>query len=102
MNIWKMLWGLKDVILYPRVKFPHDEIETMYIRSNGKWLAYTRDPLKDGTAKHAHDCDWHCDQYDWECTCGAMRKTKKPCSSYHSLILHGNCQNCGWRKEEHK
>lgn len=19
---------------------------------------------------HAVDCDWHCDQYPWECTCG--------------------------------
>lgn len=23
------------------------------------------------TLPHAIDCDWHCDQYDWECTCGA-------------------------------
>lgn len=22
---------------------------------------------------HAEQCDWHCDQYDFECTCGATR-----------------------------
>jgi hypothetical protein len=21
---------------------------------------------------HRNDCDWHLDQYDWECTCGAV------------------------------
>lgn len=21
---------------------------------------------------HAYDCEWHLDQYDWECTCGAV------------------------------
>lgn len=22
---------------------------------------------------HHEDCEWHLDQYDWECTCGATR-----------------------------
>lgn len=24
---------------------------------------------------HSPDCDYHCDQYDFECTCGAAHKT---------------------------
>ena len=24
-------------------------------------------------ALHHTDCEWHHDQYDWECTCGAVR-----------------------------
>lgn len=24
------------------------------------------------TLNHARDCDWHVDQYWWECTCGAV------------------------------
>ena len=23
--------------------------------------------------QHADDCDWHVDQYPWECTCGAIK-----------------------------
>lgn len=23
---------------------------------------------------HAHNCDWHCDQYEPDCTCGASAK----------------------------
>lgn len=26
---------------------------------------------------HAHDCEWHLDQYDFECTCGAVEHPEK-------------------------
>ena len=26
------------------------------------------------TVRHADNCEWHFDQYDWECTCGAVKK----------------------------
>jgi hypothetical protein len=25
---------------------------------------------------HASDCDWHVDQYPWECTCGLIARKK--------------------------
>lgn len=27
--------------------------------------------------KHADNCDWHADQYPWECTCGAIPHAQK-------------------------
>lgn len=41
--------------------------------------------------KHARDCDWHLDQYDFECTCGAVSNPQeiKPdwLKASHSLAL---------------
>lgn len=34
--------------------------------------------------KHADNCDWHLDQYPWECTCGATWRDSKE-----------NCPHCG-------
>jgi hypothetical protein len=28
------------------------------------------------TLTHKADCDWHCDQYWWECNCGAVPVTE--------------------------
>ena len=37
-------------------------------------------------ARHHIDCEWHLDQYDWECTCGATRpRTSTPAQELREL-----------------
>ena len=35
---------------------------------------------------HRSDCDWHIDQYPWECTCGAIKR-----KNYMGEKVKGHC-----------
>jgi hypothetical protein len=37
--------------------------------------------------EHSADCDFHCDQYWWECTCGAEPRGKISAFKWISLLL---------------
>jgi hypothetical protein len=44
-------------------------------------------------ADHNINCDWHLDQYDWECTCGAVPNPNQIKPSWLKAPAGPNQQN---------
>ena len=53
--------------------------------------------------KHADDCDWHVDQYPWECTCGAIKPVEvgRDDKYIHYVVPLAWCSQCGPGECEH-
>lgn len=43
---------------------------------------------------HAADCDWHCDQYDFECTCGETRPKAAWFDEHQNKARLARVQSC--------